>query len=181
MDIYRRYGPALLRKATRLLGNRDDALDVVQGLFTDLYARGALEVELPYLYRALTNRCLTMLRDRNTHTRLLARETPALRGVVRTRCDEQVLGQDLLLKLMDRLDEGTLEVLVYRYWDDLDQTEIASVMGVSRKTVVRRMATLRSELVALGAMSADAAQRDAAQDATQDATRQDASEEPPHA
>ena len=82
MDIYRRYGPALLRKATRLLGNRDDALDVVQGLFTDLYARSALDVELPYLYRALTNRCLTMIRDRNTHTRLLERETPALRGVV---------------------------------------------------------------------------------------------------
>ena len=43
MDIYRRYGPALLRKATRLLGNRDDALDVVQGLFTDLFERGAVD------------------------------------------------------------------------------------------------------------------------------------------
>ena len=164
MDIYRRYGPALLRKATRLLGNRDDALDVVQGLFTDLFERGAVDVELPYLYRAVTNRCLTMLRDRNTHARLLHRESPALRSVVRTRCDEQVLGQDLLLKLMERLDEATVEVLVYRYWDDLDQTEIARVMGVSRKTVVRRMATLRAELVAMGALSEESAAREAAQD-----------------
>ena len=164
MDIYRRYGPALVRKATRLLGSQDDALDVVQGLFTDLFERGVVDVELPYLYRALTNRCLTMLRDRTTRARLLQRETPALRPVVRTRCDDHALGQDLLLKLVDRLDDQTLEVLVYRYWDDLDQTEIASVMGVSRKTVVRRMAVLRTELVALGAMSADAASRDAAGD-----------------
>ena len=154
MDIYRRYGPALVRKATRLLGNREDALDVVQALFTDLFERGALDVELPYLYRALTNRCLTMLRNRNTRARLLERETRALQPVARTRSDECVLGQDLLLKLVDRLDESTLEVLVYRYWDELDQTEIASVMGVSRKTVVRRMATLREELVALGALPA---------------------------
>ena len=168
MDIYRRYGPALVRKATRLLGNRDDALDVVQGLFTDLFERGAVDVELPYLYRALTNRCLTMIRNRNTHARLLHRETPSLRGVVRTRCDEQVLGQDLLLKLMERLDESTQEVLVYRFWDDMDQTEIASVMGVSRKTVVRRMATLRAELVAVGALSADAARREEEQEQHQE-------------
>lgn len=161
MDIYRRYGPALVRKATRLLGNSDDALDVVQALFTDLFERSVVDAELPYLYRALTNRCLTMLRDRTTRARLLQRETPALRPVVRTRCDEHALGQDLLLKLVDRLDDGTLEVLVYRYWDDLDQTEIAAVLGVSRKTVVRRMATLRSELVALGALGADSVDRDA--------------------
>lgn len=161
MDIYRRYGPALVRKATRLLGSRDDALDVVQALFTDLFERSVVDVELPYLYRALTNRCLTMLRDRTTRARLLQRETSVLRPVVRTRCDEHALGQDLLLKLVDRLDDGTLEVLVYRYWDDLDQTEIAAVLGVSRKTVVRRMATLRQELVALGALAADSVDHDA--------------------
>ena len=66
MDMYQRYGPALLRKARRVLRNEDDALDVVQGLFTDLYERGQHEADLPYLYRALTNRCLTMLRNRNT-------------------------------------------------------------------------------------------------------------------
>lgn len=160
MDIYRRYGPALVRKATRLLGSREDALDAVQGLFTDLFERGAVDVELPYLYRALTNRCLTMLRNRTTRARLLQRETTALQPVARTRTDECVLGQDLLLKLVDRLDESTLEVLVYRYWDDLDQTEIANVMGVSRKTVVRRMAALRDELTVLGALPAGAQELD---------------------
>jgi len=126
----------------------------------DLFERGAVDVELPYLYRALTNRCLTMLRNRTTRARLLQRETAALQPVARTRTDECVLGQDLLLKLVDRLDESTLEVLVYRYWDDLDQTEIANVMGVSRKTVVRRMAALRDELTVLGALPAGAQELD---------------------
>ena len=67
-------------------------------------------------------------------------------------------------KLMDRLDESTLEVLVYRYWDDLDQTEIAEVMGVSRKTVVRRMAVLRKELVRIGVMTEATRAREEARD-----------------
>jgi RNA polymerase sigma-70 factor (ECF subfamily) len=149
MDMYQRYGPALLRKARRVLRNEDDALDVVQGLFTDLFERGQHEADLPYLYRALTNRCLTMLRNRNTRARLLERESPAIREVVRTRCDDHVIGDDLLLKLTDRLDDDAAQVLIYRYWDDLDQTEIAEMMGVSRKTVVRRMATIRTELLDL--------------------------------
>lgn len=47
MESYQRYGPALLRKAERLLQSRDDALDVVQGLFTDLLADGGEEPEFP--------------------------------------------------------------------------------------------------------------------------------------
>ena len=39
MELYRRYGPALLRKAERMLQDRDEPKDVVQGLFLDLLQR----------------------------------------------------------------------------------------------------------------------------------------------
>jgi RNA polymerase sigma-70 factor (ECF subfamily) len=71
MELYQRYGPALLRKAARLLGNEADAQDVVQGLFVEMLRRRDMDRDLPYLYRSVTNRCLNFLRDSGN------REAPA--------------------------------------------------------------------------------------------------------
>ena len=115
MEAYERHGRALIRKASRMLGNVEDARDVVQSLFVDLYQRGELAVDLPYLYRATTNRCLTMLRDTSNRARLL--EGSDLGLGQRTPCDARVIGHDLLRKLVRELDEGECEVLTYRYLD----------------------------------------------------------------
>lgn len=145
-DSYSRYGPALLRKAERILRNRDDALDVVHGLFTDLLASDGADPEFPYLYRAVTHRCLGKLRDEKNRRRLLDREATTVRGPVRTSFDEVVIGLDVLAQLVDRLDEASCELVVMHYWDDLSQGEIAELTGVSRKTIVRRMADVRDEI-----------------------------------
>jgi RNA polymerase sigma factor (sigma-70 family) len=143
MDLYVRYGPALLRKARRVLGNPDDAQDVVQALFLDLLASSRTDVDLPYLYRAVTHRCLTLLRDEKNRARLLARQEPALRGAVRTRCDDVALGLDLLVKACATLPERAASVLVYRYFDDLSQDEMAQLLGVSRKTIGKDLDDVR--------------------------------------
>jgi RNA polymerase sigma factor (sigma-70 family) len=144
---YRTYGPALIRKAERILRNREDAVDVVHALFCDLLARPPVAMDLPYLYRAVTNRCLNQLRDRGNRERLLAREQPA--PVARVRCDDQVIGLELLARLGDRLDEAHLEVLVCRFVDDMTQEEIADHLGTSRKTIGKRLARIRDEVLAL--------------------------------
>ena len=149
MDAYRRYAPALLRKAQRLLQNRDDAQDVVQALFLELLQETDTPTDLPYLYRALTNRCLNMLRDRTTHSRLLDRHDALLRGPVRTTCEDRAIDLDLLGKLVGVLDREGAEILVYRYVDDLSQEEIAELVGLSRKTVGQRLARIRESVVEL--------------------------------
>ncbi|HEU5060736.1 MAG TPA: sigma-70 family RNA polymerase sigma factor [Kofleriaceae bacterium] len=148
-EAYRLYGPALLRKAERVLGNREDARDAVQSLFAELIARGETRFDLPLLYRAVTNRCLNSIRDRKNRDRLLAREEPALRGTARVRCDDAVVGLDLLCKLSARLDARHMEVLVCRYVDDMGVEEIAALVGQSRKTVGKRLARIREEVAAL--------------------------------
>jgi RNA polymerase sigma-70 factor (ECF subfamily) len=143
MEAYERYGRALIRRAVRLLGSVEDARDVVQGLFADLHRRGDVVLELPYLYRAVTNRCLTFLRDESNRARLLERNVGALDPPARSRCDEHVIGLDLLAKLVRELDEGETEVLTYRYVDDMTQDEIAALLGLSRKTVGKRLERVR--------------------------------------
>ncbi|HEY6463791.1 MAG TPA: sigma-70 family RNA polymerase sigma factor [Polyangiaceae bacterium] len=143
IEAYERQGRALLRRALRLLGNADDARDDVQGLFVDLCQRGDVPTDLPYLYRSVTNRCLTLLRDESNRARLLDRNDAALVPPARTRCDDHVIGLDLLTKLAKELDDSETEVLTYRYLDDMTQEEIASLLGLSRKTVGKRLDRVR--------------------------------------
>jgi len=148
-DGYATYGRALVRKAERILRNPDDASDVVQSLFVDLHARGRSDraTDLPYLYRAVTNRCLNVIRDSRRRAELLEREgtfalsTPSLA--------ERALSLDLLAKLGDKLDDKSMEVLVCRFFDDMTQDEIAEHLGTSRRTIGKRLARVRKTLEAI--------------------------------
>lgn len=146
---YRSFGPALVRKAERILRSREDAADVVHALFVDLIPRWNTDVDLPYLYRAVTNRCLNLVRDRGTRARLLAREGTTVGPVGRVRLEDQVVGVGLIAQLADRLDEGHLEVLVCRFVDDMTQDEIATHLDLSRKTIGKRLDRIRDEVIAL--------------------------------
>lgn len=144
--LYRKYGPALVRKAERILLSPDDANDVVQGLFVELMQRPKKNTELPYLYRAVTNRSLNLLRDRKNRERLLEHQQVALRGPVRTRLDERVVDLDLLIRLTEKLDQRTLEVVVCCFVDDMSQEEAAEFLGTSRKTIGKRLKKARERL-----------------------------------
>lgn len=145
------FGPALVRKAERMLRSREDAIDVVHALFADLIPTWTPAVDLPYLYRAVTNRCLNLVRDRGTRARLLAREPTAAAPVGRVRFDDEVVGLGLIGALAERLDDAHLQVLVCRFVDDMTQDEIADHLGVSRKTVGKRLDRIRSAVTALRA------------------------------
>jgi RNA polymerase sigma-70 factor (ECF subfamily) len=149
---YRAYGPALVRKAERILHSREDAVDVVHALFVDLIPRWSRDVDLPYLYRAVTNRCLNVVRDRGTRARLLEREQQVAAPVGRVRLDDQIVGVGLIAALADRLDQGHLEVLVCRFVDDMTQEEIAEHLSLSRKTIGKRLDRIRDEVIALRAV-----------------------------
>lgn len=146
---YRAYGPALVRKAQRILRDRDDAVDVVHAMFVELIPKWSEAVNLPYLYRAVTNRCLNALRDRATRARLLAREAASAAPVGRVRLEDEVVGVGLIAALAERLDEGHCEVLVARFVDDMTQDEIAAHLGLSRKTIGKRLDRIRDEVIAL--------------------------------
>jgi RNA polymerase sigma-70 factor (ECF subfamily) len=109
----------------------------------DLYQRDDVPLDLPYLYRAVTNRCLSFLRDESNRARLLERNVMALSPAARTRCDDRAIGLDLLTKLVRELDDAETEVLTYHYLDDMTQDEIATLLGLSRKTVGKRLERLR--------------------------------------
>jgi RNA polymerase sigma-70 factor (ECF subfamily) len=139
---YQRYGPALVRKAARMLGNREDAADVVHELFVDLWEKGEKRVdELPYLYRAIGNRCLNILRDSKRRRELLDRA-----HIWQTRSEGKSFELAQVAQLADKLDDKTMEILICRYVDEMTHEEIASHLRVSRRTVLNRLAKIREAL-----------------------------------
>ena len=132
-----------------MLRSREDAIDVVHALFADLIPTWTSDVDLPYLYRAVTNRCINLVRDRGTRARLLERDRTAAAPLGRVRLDEEVVGLGLMAALADRLDDTHLQVLVCRFVDDMTQDEIAAHLGVSRKTIGKRLDRIRDAVTAL--------------------------------
>lgn len=143
MDIYQRYGPALIRKCTRMLGSVQDAEDIVQGLFYDLLRKGNTDVDLPYLYRASTNRCLNQIRNSKKRAKLLNIQAKVNEQHNLSRTDEPSAHRDLLEKLILKLDKKSRQILVYRFYDDMTQEEIAELTGYSRKTIGKKLQLIR--------------------------------------
>jgi RNA polymerase sigma factor (sigma-70 family) len=139
-----------VRKAQRILGRRADAEDVVHALFTDLWSKGEHRPSLGYLYRAVTHRCFNVLRDARARARLMEAHGEALLVPVRSTLEGHMIDRDLLVKLLDRLDDATVEVVVYRYLDDMTQEEVAEVADVSRKTVQKRLDRAREAVALVG-------------------------------
>ncbi|MCB9779700.1 MAG: sigma-70 family RNA polymerase sigma factor [Alphaproteobacteria bacterium] len=141
--LYLRTAPALLRKCERLLGSRADAEDIVQQLFVDLIRRGRTDVELPYLYRAATTRSLNRIRDHKRRRALVEQHGDDLLYRQPARIDDRVLSQALIVRLVEALDDDHAEVLALHFVDGLDQGEVADLLGVSRRTVVKRVGRIR--------------------------------------
>lgn len=138
-----------MRKAERILRSREDAIDIVHNLFVDLIPRWSTDVDLPYLYKSVTNRCLNAVRDRATRARLLEREGTSAAPIARVKLEDHVVGVGLIAKLAERLDDGHMEVLVARFVDDMTQEEIAAHLDLSRKTIGKRLDRIRDEVIAL--------------------------------
>jgi RNA polymerase sigma-70 factor (ECF subfamily) len=142
-EAYQRYGPALLRKAERVLRNEDDAMDIVQALFLDLISRPPNSLDLSYLYTAVTNRCLNLIRNESVRSRLLQDHAQDLCGAGRRALGESMLTLELVTRLVGELDQKSAEIVVYHFVDDLNQSEVAAQVGISRRAVVKRLGKIR--------------------------------------
>jgi RNA polymerase sigma factor (sigma-70 family) len=73
--LYQKYGPMVLRRCRRILGDDDEALDVMQEVFVRVWThRETLDVSYPssLLFRIATNLSLNRLRDRKRRPSLPA-------------------------------------------------------------------------------------------------------------
>jgi RNA polymerase sigma-70 factor (ECF subfamily) len=143
--LYRELGPVIHRRCIRLLGDPEAARDATQEVFVRAL-RHASELTfdrgcLPWLYRVATNLCLNRLRDRRPEDGLalehLAAEDGGRGGAGWLAARRQVL------ELLGRVDEATAQIAVHAWMDEMTQDEVAGVMGLSRKTIGKKLAAVQ--------------------------------------
>ncbi|MDP6775535.1 MAG: sigma-70 family RNA polymerase sigma factor [Candidatus Latescibacteria bacterium] len=148
-ELYRRFGPMVVRRCRQLLRDEDDANDVAQDVFVQLIRnQGRLRDDYPssLLYRIATNLCLNRIRDRQ---RMLEDrvEDDILSSIASSDVDERQLEARSIL---DRLFRGQLEstrtMAVLYYVDGLTLEEVAEEVGMSVSGVRKRLRGLRGSL-----------------------------------
>jgi RNA polymerase sigma-70 factor (sigma-E family) len=135
-EYVRARGPALLRFAYLLSGDRHTAEDLTQAALQDalIHWRKVTRAEHPerYLQRMITNRFLQGRRRRAT-TEVVTLELPGTAapgdGVA------GVIDRDEIRRLLAHLPARARAVLILRYYLDLDDDAIAAFVGVAPVTV----------------------------------------------
>lgn len=150
-QLYRKYGPMVLRRCRFLLRNEEEACDAMQEVFVRVLRK---ERELhdtapsSLLYRIATNVCLNVIRK--------LKKTPPCSGD--TTIDQlagwddperHILAGDFLDRLFDRHKESTRAIAVYHYVDDFTLEETAALVGLSVSGVRKRLRALRESGLAL--------------------------------
>ena len=129
--------------AFQMLGNRDDALDAVQG-------RERIDPNRdlkPWFYRVLRNRCIDMMRSgRLRRSATLEREPSDAASSDPSQDASRAEELARLRRELDRLPEEMQEIIMLRDYNDLSYAEIAEVLEVPKGTVMSRLHRARSAL-----------------------------------
>lgn len=124
----------MLRRARRILGNEDDAREIVQEVFASLLEHGASfrgdSAITTWLYAATTNACLNRLRNAKTRAALLSANIVAS---AHASADAETAA--LVRDLLARVPRALAEVAILYYADEMTHEEIARVLGCSRRHV----------------------------------------------
>ncbi|MEO8889279.1 MAG: SigE family RNA polymerase sigma factor [Jatrophihabitantaceae bacterium] len=142
----------LLRIATLLTRNREDAEDLLQVALVRTAGRWAAAKDAPFAYsrRVIINLSKNRWREKSRRPHIVGDLSHvASHGAATT---EWVDEQNAMSELISKLPLGQRKVLVLRYFEDLSVAETASILHCSEGTVKsqlsRPIARLRSLLLA---------------------------------
>jgi len=130
--FFQRDSGQLVRLAYLLVGDLSDAEDVAQEVLEELYRRwGELRQDsvAAYARTAVVNRTRSLQRRRAVARRF------ALRITDRREVEPPDVEDRWLWDLVQTLPRRQREVVVLRYWCDLDEARIAQVLEISAGTV----------------------------------------------
>lgn len=148
-DLYRKFGPMVLRRARGILGDDQAARDAMQTVFVKAIDAASTfrgdASPVTWLYRMTTNHCLNIVRDSGRRAELLRQHNQAHPQSGEASAETKLTLQEILLKVPDELRE----IAVYYYLDQLKQEEIAEMLGVSRRTIGNRLEEFRAAVQAL--------------------------------
>ena len=151
-QLYDRWRGPLYVFAARMLDGSEPARDVVQETFLALWERRTdlepMRSARAWLFTAVRNRCLTLLRRQQTRARLDVRVgRDALAPPAGAALEDEETVRQVRAALMEMPPEQR-EVLVLREYQEFSYREIAGITGASESAVKARLFRARQALAA---------------------------------
>jgi RNA polymerase sigma-70 factor, ECF subfamily len=140
--LYAKLGPTIYARCRRILKDRAAAEDATQEIFLKIL-RSAAEVPsdemlLPWVHRVTTNHCLNTLRDARRRAEPMPPEAmPEPRD---DDFEDSVVSKDFADRLMERQPEELKAPVMLYHVKGMEQSRVAAWLGVSRRTVLYRLA-----------------------------------------
>lgn len=147
-DLYKKYGPMVLRRCRFLLKNEEKALDAMQDVFVNLITNSEkIEVTYPssLLYRMATNICLNIIRSEQRHPETIDDEIFKYIADYNDPADN-ISANDLLNSIFRDEKASTREIAIMLYLDRMTLEQTALQTGLSVSGVRKRMRTLKEKV-----------------------------------
>jgi RNA polymerase sigma-70 factor (ECF subfamily) len=142
--LYHQYKNLVYKTAYLMLGNAEEAEDILQEVFLRVYrslhtyrpSKGALTT---WLNRITVNRCLKRRRKRRSLLLSLDRVPPSLLISPASSLEGRLTEEQSIQGALRRLSEKLQVVVVLRYYQGLSYAEISQVLDIPLGTVKSRL------------------------------------------
>ena len=144
---YEKYGPMVIRRCRKILGNGDDALDAVHDVFVNLLReQDRLHGQYPssLLYTMATNVCLNRLRKSKWEAPTVFSEDNGTRFFYEDGGFEQVDAELLLEAVLKDESEMNRAICFMYHADGMTLKEIGEAVGLSISGVRKRLEAFKS-------------------------------------
>jgi RNA polymerase sigma-70 factor (sigma-E family) len=151
VDFVRANTSALMRTGYLLTGSTLEAEELVQDTLVRLYPQWRrvenADVPIAYVRRSLTNQFLNQRRRINGRERLIS-TVPSRPG--HRSAEQDLVDRDAIWTLLQKLGQRQRAALVLRYYEGLNDAEIATALGcrpgTARSLISRGLADLRRNI-----------------------------------
>ncbi len=140
-ELFRNYFAPLMAFSRRILGDEEDAREVVHQVFINLWEkRSKLDLSTSlksYLFTSVNNRSLNVIRDRRKFS---SEEVPERAGEWDVSAQMEAMElEEKIRAAIDTLPERCREIFELNRFEGLKYSEIATQLDISVKTVENQM------------------------------------------
>ncbi len=153
--LVNRYQAAFLRKAGRIVKNKEEAEDIVQETFTKIYVNAPRFKEVPgasfssWAYKILLNTTFSHCQKSKREREYTVRIDEEFAEVLGSLSSEDLRGKnetrDLVLSTLSKIPVPLAKVLELHFLEDKPQSEIANMEGVSVGAIKTRIHRAKKE------------------------------------
>ncbi len=147
-ELYKKYGPMVLRRCRFILRDEEKALDAMQDVFVNLITNSA-KIDDTYpsslLYRIATNICLNVIRSEQRHPETIDDEIFKYIADYNDPADN-ISANDLLDSIFRDEKASTREIATMLYLDKMTLEQTAFQTGLSVSGIRKRMRVLKEKV-----------------------------------